>query len=50
MFAHGLCKHQVFPPVLSEQKSDDRNKLKSFETTDTVPHVFFYNPLKIKFH
>lgn len=49
MFTHRLCKH--FPlPLLSEQTvSENKNKLKTFESTDTTK-CDFYNPLEINFH
>lgn len=47
MFTHRLCKHLSLPPLSEQTVSEHENKLKSFESTDTLLNVVFITNWKL---
>lgn len=40
MFTHRLCKHFAASLFSEQNKSENKNKLKSFESMDTILNTF----------
>lgn len=49
MFTHRLCKHLSLPPLREQTVSEHENKLKSFESTDTLLNVVFITHWKLTY-